>query len=360
MINLDHAHQEAESGLGIPVLLGRGRYDGILLSTLIEDTHATPDKRNANLKEFNKSTAVGNPNKTGHSSEAFTKGIKELVDEWKQLEMSLNEIHSSHQHILEEVEDVLQLNSAPNSVPEALGDVLCSGNSPSCPTLLAYNPVIQSYCSPDNSPNEAICVPISKGGKKLSDKMGTIEFEIDLRSTKVLQTDSTTKPKEKTWAQELAELSAPMDNNCPSVDSYSKDLQDSPVTMSPSLMPLSPSLMPANLVQEALADFRLLSSEEQKNVVDRLEGTRLQFINIMKAPDGLNLDKEVSCSNANRSPSSSNPPAVSPDTVFKLPTKASVHHMSNARLNSGYAVTDTNCCVFHDVTHSFELVTKLD
>uniref|UniRef100_A0ACB8EPR3 Uncharacterized protein n=1 Tax=Sphaerodactylus townsendi TaxID=933632 RepID=A0ACB8EPR3_9SAUR len=165
---------------------------------LIEDTHASPDKRNANLKEFNKATAVGNPNKTGPSSEALTKGIKELADEWKQLEMSLNEIHSSHQHILEEVEDVLRLNSAPNSVPEALGDVLCSGNSPSCPTLLAYNPAIQSYCSPDNSPNEAICVPISKGGEKLSDKMDTIEFEIDLRSTKVLQTDSTTKPKEKT------------------------------------------------------------------------------------------------------------------------------------------------------------------
>uniref|UniRef100_A0ACB8F5K8 Uncharacterized protein n=1 Tax=Sphaerodactylus townsendi TaxID=933632 RepID=A0ACB8F5K8_9SAUR len=322
---------------------------------LIEDTHATPDKRNANLKEFNKSTAVGIPNKTGHSSEAFTKGIKELVDEWKQLEMSLNEIHSSHQHILEEVEDVLRLNSAPNSVPEALGDVLCSGNSPSCPTLLAYNPVIQSYCSPDNSPIEAICVPISEGGKKLSDKMGTIEFEIDLRSTKVLQTDSTTKPKEA-LEQELAELSAPMDNNCPSVDSYSKDLQDSPVTLSPSLMPLSPSLMPANLVQEALADFRLLSSEEQKNVVDRLEGTRLQFINIMKAPDGLNLDKEVSCSNANRSPSSSNPPAVSPDTVFKLPTKAIVHHMSNARSDtilsppSANLVNLKNGCIQQNVT----------
>uniref|UniRef100_A0ACB8GDM1 Uncharacterized protein n=1 Tax=Sphaerodactylus townsendi TaxID=933632 RepID=A0ACB8GDM1_9SAUR len=184
---------------------------------------------------------------------------------------------------------------------------------------------------------------------KLSDKMGPIEFEIDLRSTKVLQTDSTTKPKEKTWAQELAELSAPMDNNCPSVDSYSKDLQDSPVT-------LSPSLMPANLVQEALADFRLLSSEEQKYVVDRLEGTRLKFINIMKAPDGLNLDKEVSCSNANRSPSSSNPPAVSPDTVFELPTKAIVHHMSHARSDtilspaSANLVNLKNGCIQQNVT----------
>uniref|UniRef100_A0ACB8EVN2 Uncharacterized protein n=1 Tax=Sphaerodactylus townsendi TaxID=933632 RepID=A0ACB8EVN2_9SAUR len=102
---------------------------------LIEDTHATPDKRNANLKEFNKATAVGNPNKTGPSSEAFTKGIKELADEWKQLEMSLNEIHSSHQHILEEVEDVLRLNSAPNSVPEALGGCIMLWKFPFLPNL---------------------------------------------------------------------------------------------------------------------------------------------------------------------------------------------------------------------------------